>query len=106
MTFVEPRRASTLWQAWLVLLMGCSPPPPVPEGFQVVGTIRYVEIERGVYLIVAADSTRYQPLDLPEAFRKDGLRIRATLRREPDVMTVGQAGEPVSVIRVDADSGS
>jgi hypothetical protein len=95
-----------LWQAWLVLLMACTTPQPVPEGLQVVGTIRFVEIEGGVYLIVAADSTRYQPLDLPEAFRKDGLRVRATLRRETDVMTAGQAGDPVSVIHVSADSGN
>jgi hypothetical protein len=73
---------------------------PTAGAFEVAGTIRHHDLEGGVYLIEVGDTARYQPLELDEPFRRDGLRVRATLR-VVDAMTSAQAGTPVEVVRIE-----
>jgi hypothetical protein len=40
------------------------------------GTIKYIDLEGGFYGIIAEDGTRFNPENLPEKFRSDGLRVR------------------------------
>jgi hypothetical protein len=66
--------------ALAVVLASCSTTkhagdPNVVEG---TGTVLYQDIEGGFYGIVADDSAKYDPGTLPEAVRKDGLRVRFT----------------------------
>ena len=102
---------------WIVLiavgLMGCagsdtSEPEPSneadPEPQNVisgVGTIRHIELEGGFYGIVADDSTRYNPTELSEAFRTDGMRVRFRLQIRDDVMTTQMWGRPVRVLEME-----
>jgi hypothetical protein len=99
----EGRRTVVLWQPWLALIMACGGPLP-REGFDVAGVLRRYDIEGGVFVIEVGDTGRYQPLDLPAEFRRDGLRIRATLRVATDAMTIGQVGKPVTVVEIVADT--
>ena len=39
------------------------------------GTIRYVRIEGGFYAIYGDNGEQYNPINLPRAFKKDGLRV-------------------------------
>ena len=63
---------------------------------EAAGMIVYVDLEGGFYGIVADDGTRYDPLDLDDAFREDSLRVRFRARRA-DVMTVRMWGIPVRI---------
>ena len=74
------RLCTTLATAWL-LSLACGP----DDIFTVDGTVAFTNIEGGCWLIVDADENRYHPLDLPEAFRQDGLPVRAILERQRDV---------------------
>lgn len=89
----------------LVVLAACaSGAGNATDTFEVAGTIRYVELEGGVYAIEGKDGTRYQPLSLPEPFKRDGIKVRATLKRRDDVMGIYQIGPIVEVVRMAADS--
>jgi len=61
------------------------------------GTIRFLAFEGGFYGIVADDSTRYDPGELDDAFREDGLRVRFELTPQEGMMTTRQWGTPADV---------
>ncbi|RLG67596.1 hypothetical protein DRN93_04250, partial [archaeon] len=39
------------------------------------GTIKYIPIKGGFYGIITDEGKKYLPLNLPEEFKKDGLRV-------------------------------
>ena len=101
----------------LMTAAGCStnPPPeevartapdeeaetPAPPGqVQGVGTITYFDLEGGFYGLVADDGARYDPMNLDEAFKEDGLRVRFRARLRTGVMTIRQWGKPVEVLEM------
>lgn len=59
--------------------------PPEPG---LAATVRFVEIEGGCWMLLAADGRRFEPVGLPDAFRVDGLRVRVTLQSRPDMASV------------------
>jgi inhibitor of cysteine peptidase len=40
------------------------------------GTVRHQDIEGGFFGIVGDDSVKYDPVELPPAFQKDGLKVK------------------------------
>jgi len=61
------------------------------------GTITYVDIEGGFYGIIADDGERYLPVDLPEEYRTDGLRVMFVADVLKDTVTIQQWGIPVEL---------
>lgn len=125
------RCASLLLPVFLFLCAGCrssdAPPPTVvdddasevdeaitgPEGelddiVSATGTIRYIDLEGGFYGIETQDGERYNPLNLEDEFREDGLTVRFRGRVRDDVVTIQMWGTPIEVeemMRVDAMDG-
>jgi hypothetical protein len=67
------------------------------------GTVRFVDLEGGLWLIEADDGTRYQPLELVEAFRKDGLRVKGDALRRDNMMSIGMSGPMIEVLSISAN---
>lgn len=65
------------------------------------GTVTYIDLEGGFYGIVADDGGHYLPLDLDEAFKEDGLKVRFTLEPAEDVATIQMWGAPVRVVSIE-----
>jgi hypothetical protein len=60
---------------------------------EVIGTIHYNPIEGGFYEIVSdADGVHYDPTNLPDCYKEDGLRVQAKLRVRNDLGGVHMAG--------------
>jgi len=77
--------------------------PPPSEASQVMtiaGTVRHLELEGGLWVIRDPQGTQYQVTNLPEAFRRDGLAVEAVARRRDDMMSIGQVGTLVELIRI------
>ena len=75
-------------------LCGCSAPSSettAKTSNREDATVRFVEVETGCWALDTA-AGRIQPLDLPEAFRKDGLAVSVELRDAPDMMSSCQVG--------------
>ena len=53
------------------------------EPIHATGTVKYLDFEGGFYGIIADDDSHYDPLNLPEGFKIDGLRVifRAIIKR-------------------------
>ena len=55
------------------------------------GTVKHVSLEGGFYGIVGDDGRNYDPLNLPQEFQIDGLRVRFTAERGHVIMKDGIA---------------
>jgi hypothetical protein len=64
----------------------------------VTGTIRFIDAEGGFYGIVTDDGKKLDPVNLPQEFRKDGLRISARVEPLQDRVSMRMWGTPVRII--------
>ena len=68
--------------------------------FHLGGTVRHVELEGGLYVIDAADGTRYVPTNLPADYQKDGLAMEAEARRRDDMASIAMVAPLVELVRI------
>jgi len=77
-------------------------PATAVDEFEILGTVTFKDLEGGFYAIESFDGKKYDPMNLPESFRKDGLRVRVTARPQRDVMSFRMYGEIIEVMRIEA----
>lgn len=70
------------------------------------GTVQYLDIEGGHYVITDAAGTNFNPVELPEAFRRSGLAVDVDARRRDDVMSINMTGPQVEVLRIRRAGGA
>ncbi|MFH1552582.1 MAG: hypothetical protein ABID83_02970 [Candidatus Omnitrophota bacterium] len=73
---------------------GCDTPQ---EYIEIDGTVRYVSLEGGFWGITVADGRKFDPVNLPERFKKDGLRVSAKLRPRDDLAGFHMWGQIVEI---------
>jgi hypothetical protein len=90
-------------------LLGCGTPavtPVVPSPpcetdiCEITGRVEWMTFEGGFFAIRGDDQALYDSHDLPAAFRHDGLRVAATLRRRLDLGCIHMAGTIVNVLSI------
>ncbi|GAA3544726.1 hypothetical protein [Zobellella aerophila] len=69
---------------------------PGEPGIHISGTVRYLNLEGGIYIIRDARGTHYHPINLPTAFQQDGLPIEALAR----LRNGSQLGIRVELLRI------
>lgn len=76
-------------------------PPTVPaDAFEIVGTVVHKGIEGGFYAIDGDNGRKYDPINLPESFRKGGLRVKVTARRRRDAMSLHMYGVIIEIVNI------
>jgi hypothetical protein len=73
---------------------------PERKAIRVTGTIHHVEAEGGVYVIRTEDGEQYRLVELPEAFREEGLGVRLEGLLHDDVLTKDMAGQAVDIVEI------
>ena len=68
--------------------------------FHLGGTVRHVELEGGLFVIEAADGTRYVPTNLPPAYQLDGLALEAEARRRDDMASIAMVAPLIELVRI------
>jgi hypothetical protein len=92
-----------------LLLCGCCAPASCGEKVPDVGTelvcfdgqVTFVPLEGGFYGITSFDGEKYDPVELPEAFRHDGLRVRIKARLVPRSIGVHMWGKKIEIIAIE-----
>lgn len=71
----------------------------VPEHtiIQAAGTVAYVDIEGGFYGIAGDDNTNYDPVNLGDEFRKDGLKVEFTAYPAEDMASFHMWGQLIEI---------
>jgi len=72
------------------------------DTLEIRGTVVFRDLEGGFFAIESEDGKTYEPLDLPEAFQKDGLKVMATVRVRKDVGSIRMAGDIVDILEITA----
>lgn len=72
--------------------------PPAPFSFS--GRVVHVTLEGGFFGLVADDGSRYDPMNLPETFRNDGLRVTVKARRVPGAVSIRMWGTIIEVLEI------
>jgi hypothetical protein len=68
------------------------------------GVIRHFDLEGGFFAIRGDDGVTYDPSNLAQGFRRDGLRVRARLRLRPDMGGIHMVGPIVDIIEIERDT--
>ena len=80
-----------------VRIISISPDPTKEGTIKSTGTVTWVPLEGGFYGIIADDGTQYDPLNLPDIYAHDGLRIEFTAIEEPDVVSFHMWGMFITI---------
>lgn len=67
----------------------------------ITGTIRYVDLEGGFYGIETDEGAKLDPVNLPEEFQKDGLRLRAEVEPLKDRVSFRMWGTLVRIVSLE-----
>ena len=76
------------------------PTVPPADTFEIQGTVAYKNIEGGFFAIDADDGKKYDPINLAEQFRKDGLKVKVTARLKPDAFSFHMYGSIIEVVNI------
>lgn len=68
------------------------------------GVVRHFDLEGGFFAIRGDDGVTYDPSNLAEEFRRDGLRVRVRARLRPDMGGIHMVGPIVDIIEIERDS--
>jgi hypothetical protein len=71
-----------------------------PDSTQIVATVEFLNVEGGCWSLLASGGVRYEPVNLGQQYREDGLQVTATVRLLEDVGSVCQVGETVEIERI------
>ena len=63
--------------------------------------VRWISLEGGFYGLVAEDGARYLPVNLPEEYKKDGLKIKVRGKVKTDVATIYMWGTPLEITEIE-----
>lgn len=70
------------------------------EVVRITGTVHRLEVEGGVWVIRDAQGTQYNPTNLPDAFKTEGLAVEAEARRRDDLASIGMVGPIIELRRI------
>lgn len=80
-----------------------SPTAADSDVFEIQGTVVYKNIEGGFFAIDGDDGGKYNPINLSESFRKDGLKVKLTARPRTDAMSIHMYGAIIEVVEIAAE---
>jgi hypothetical protein len=112
MTWILSGRGVALSMATLTLL-SCSasshewveitPEPSVSAPtMRIVGTVSYVDMEGGMFIIRDAGGVQYNPINLPDSFKTDKMAVEADVRQRDDLVSTAMVGPMIELLRIRA----
>ena len=66
----------------------------------IIGTIRFLDLEGGVYVIESDDGARYKPVNLGTEFQKDSLEVEAEVIEKGNVASNDMVGSIVEIVSI------
>jgi hypothetical protein len=66
-----------------------------------VGEVRWMSLEGGFFGLVAEDGRKFFPLNLPEEFKKEGLKIKVKGNIKKGIATVQMWGTPFEIREIE-----
>lgn len=74
---------------------------PATERRQVTGTVKHIDLEGGFYGIVTDDARKLDPVNLPDVFKQDGVRVKVRVDTLEGQASVHMWGTPVRIVEIE-----
>jgi len=83
---------------------GATPTDPLQSSTHAVvnASVRFLNLEGGCWTLEPTPGVHYLPLNLPEQFRRDGLKVQADLLRRDDYYSICMVGPVVQILSIHA----
>jgi hypothetical protein len=79
-------------------LAGSGPGKDIISG---TGAVKFVELEGGFYGIAGDDGKQYDPINLAQDFRQDGLKVRFEAKKREDMASIHMWGTIVEITKIE-----
>ena len=66
-----------------------------------VAEVRWISVEGGFFGLVAEDGRKFFPLNLPQEFKKEGLKIKVKGNIKKGIATVQMWGAPIEIREIE-----
>jgi len=76
-------------------------PTENPDIISLTGTIVFKDIEGGFYGIVGDDGKNYEPTNLSDEFKKDGLKVKFIAKLHPDWASISMFGMIMELLKIE-----
>jgi heat shock protein HslJ len=75
-------------------------PASTVAALRITEKVHHLDLEGGLFVIRDASGTQFNPINLPDAFRIEGMAVEADARRRDDVASIGMVGPIVELLRI------
>jgi hypothetical protein len=72
------------------------------DAFELLGTVVHKDLEGGFFAIDGDDGRTYDPINLPETFKKEGLKVKVIARLRKDVGSIHMIGDIIEIVDIAA----
>ena len=76
---------------------------PVGEIVKIRGTVVHKNVEGGFFAIEGDDGRVYDPINLPDRFKKDGLKVKVNAKLRNDMGSIHMVGDIIEIVEIDAE---
>ena len=89
------------------VLAACAEPAPTDplsssQHPVVDASVRFANLEGGCWIQEVAEGVNYEPMNLPDQFRRDGLKVQVDVQRRDDVASYRMVGRIVEILAIHA----
>jgi hypothetical protein len=73
------------------------------DTFELHGTVVYKDVEGGFFAIDGDDGKTYDPINLPDSFKINGLKVNITAKLRNDMGSIHMVGDIIEIVKIDAE---
>ena len=79
------------------------PDTPVGDIVKFRGTVVHKDVEGGFFVIESDDGRVYDPINLPDRFKKHGLKVNVAAKLRNDMGSIHMVGDIIEIVEIDAE---
>lgn len=85
----------------MLLLAACSKKTETPaNSISFHGTVTYIDLEGGAWILVADGGERYQPINMDSRYHVEGLRVAVIAEAQPEMASTLMVGTIIRIIEI------
>ncbi len=76
---------------------------PVGEIVKIRGTVVHKDVEGGFFAIESDDGRVYDPVNLPDRFKKHGLKVKVSAKLRNDMGSIHMVGDIIEIVEINTE---
>jgi hypothetical protein len=97
----NPKKMEQIKETKKEEIISKNPPQQQRNEQMITGTVLYITIEGGFYGLVADDGEKYDPINLPEEYKQNGLRVKFQVERKKGMASIHMWGIIAEIVKIE-----